>query len=137
MKKFVAGVTLGFLASWAMAFAAPNLGHNGSFWSKLNTSAKDGYVNGYSDAMNVSVGKLDSLQVAADVFHWRGARKIIHQLATQLSMSQLTPEQAVKRLDSLYANQKYSELDLGQALQLLTVHASEASQPPPAAPASK
>lgn len=134
MKKFVAGVMLGFLASWAMAFAASNLGHNGSFWSKLNPAAKDGYVNGYSDAMNVSVGKLDSLQIAADVFHWKGARKIIRQLSTELSMSQMTPEQAVQRLDSLYSNQKYSELDLGQALQLLTWHASEASQPPVAAP---
>jgi hypothetical protein len=125
MKKFVAGVMLGFLASWTVAFAAASVGHNGMFWNKLSSPAKDGYVNGYSDAMKVSVGQLDSLQIAADMFHWKGAHKIIKQLSRELSMADLTPEQAVSRLNSLYSNQKYSELDLGQALQLLTLRASE------------
>src|SRR5260370_8135127 len=55
MKKFAAGVMLGFVASWAMAFASSNLNHDGSFWNRLNNAAKDGYVNGYSDAMRVTV----------------------------------------------------------------------------------
>ena len=80
MKKFAAGVMLGFVASWAVAFASSNVSHDGSFWNRLNTTAKDGYVNGYSDAMRVSVGKLDVLNSAADLFHWKGARRIIHQL---------------------------------------------------------
>lgn len=126
MRKFAAGVMLGFLASWAVAFASANVSHNGSFWNRLNTAAKDGYVNGYSDAMRVSIGKLDGLNVAADLFHWKGARKIIRQLSGQLSMGEkLTPDEAVKRLDDLYSNQKYSELELGQALQMLTIRASE------------
>jgi hypothetical protein len=80
--------------------------------------------------MQVSVGKLDGLNVAADLFHWKGARKIIHQLSGQLAMGEkLTPEQAVKRLDELYSNQKYSELDLGQALQMLTIRANETAVP--------
>jgi hypothetical protein len=37
----------------------------------------------------------------------------------------LTPEQAVEKLDTLYSNPKYSELDLGQALQLLAVRTSD------------
>jgi hypothetical protein len=36
-------------------------------------------------------------------------------------MSELKPEDAVKRLDTLYANRKYSELDLGTALQVLAI----------------
>ena len=119
MKKFAAGVMLGFVASWAVAFASSNVSHNGSFWNRLNTAAKDGYVNGYSDAMRVSVGKLDVLNSAADLFHWKGARRIIHQLSGQLSMGDVSANQAVKRLDELYSNQKYSELDLGEALQTL------------------
>ena len=36
-------------------------------------------------------------------------------------MSELAPQDAVNRLDTLYNNQKYSELDLGTALQLLAL----------------
>ncbi len=130
MKKFLSGVVLGFLVSCAAAFAASDMNHNGGFWQRLNHSAKDGYVNGYSDAMRVSVAKLDELNVAADLFHWKGARKIIHQLSGQLSMNEITPTQAVQRLDDLYSNQKYSELDIGSAIQALTIRASETALPP-------
>jgi hypothetical protein len=37
-------------------------------------------------------------------------------------MAEFTPQDAVNRLDNLYNNQKYSELDLGTALQLLALH---------------
>ncbi len=120
MKKFVAGVVVGFVVSCAVAFASAG-DHNGVFWNKLNRAAKDGYVNGYADAMRVSVSKLDTLTTAGDLFHWKGSRTIIHELETQLSMSELTPQDAVNRLDTLYNNQKYSELDLGTALQLLAL----------------
>jgi len=130
MRKFGAGVVLGFLASFAVAFAATGSRHDGSFWNKLNTSAKDGYVNGYSDAMNVSVGKLESLTIAADLFHWKGARKIIRQVSKELSITDLTANDIVKRLDELYSNRKYSELDLGSALQLVTIRARETALPP-------
>ena len=129
MKKFTAGVVLGFIASWAVAFASVAVNHNGGFWNRLNNAAKDGYVNGYSDAMRVSVGKLEVLNSAADLFHWKGARRIIHQLSGQLSMGEVTPDKAVKRLDDLYSNQKYSELDLGEALQTLTIRANETAMP--------
>lgn len=123
MKKFIAGVVVGFVASCGAGFAAQSFDHNGVFWNKLNNGAKTGYINGYGDAMQVSAGKLDSLGIAADLFHWRGANKIIKQLSKELSTAELTPELAVKKLDTLYANSKYSELDLGQALQLLAAKA--------------
>jgi hypothetical protein len=121
MKKLSAGVVLGFIGSWGVGFAAPNFNHNGIFWTKLNDTAKTGYINGYGDAMQVSVGKLESLSIAADLFHWKGADQIIRQLADQLSTGELKPAEAMHKLDTLYSNPKYSELDLGQALQLLTV----------------
>src|SRR6267142_256180 len=123
MQDFASGVLLAFLASWAVAFAERAVNHVGRFWNRPHPAAKDGYVNGYSDAMRVSIGKLDGLNIAADLFHWKGARKIIHQLSGQLSMNDVSSVQAVKQLDDLYSNQKYSELDLGQALQLLTIRA--------------
>ena len=124
MKKFIAGVVLGMMTAWGVVFAAPSFDHNGLFWKKLSNPAKAGYVNGYSDAMQVSTGKLEVLNSAADLFHWKGANKIIRQISNELSNSDLTPEQVVKKLDSLYANPKYSELDLGQALQYLGAQAA-------------
>ena len=121
MKKFIAGVVVGFMLSCVGVFAAPSFDHNGSYWNQLNASAKDGYVNGYSDAMQVSVGKLNVLTTAADLFHWRGADRIIQQLSHELEISELKPNEAIKRLDKLYANRKYSELDLGTALQVLAI----------------
>jgi hypothetical protein len=94
-----------------------------------DNAAKTGYIHGYGDAMQVSAGKLDSLSIAGDLFHWRGSNKIIKQISHELSISELTPDQAVKKLDTLYANPKYSELDLGQAMQLLTARADETSVP--------
>jgi hypothetical protein len=40
-------------------------------------------------------------------------------------MSELKPSDAVKRLDALYANRKYSELDLGTALQVLAIDGTD------------
>jgi hypothetical protein len=130
MKKFIVGVVLGFLVSCGIGMAAPSFDHNGVFWTKLSNQAKTGYINGYSDAMQVSVGKLDSLTIAADLFHWKGANKIIRQLTRELSTSELTPEQAVSKLNKLYANPKYSELDLGQALQLLSARSPDGTEQP-------
>ena len=121
MKRFVAGVVVGFVASCAVAFAASGANHNGLFWNKLNRAAKHGYVNGYADAMRVSVLKLDTLTTAGDLFHWKGSRTILREVEKQLSISELTPENAVNRLDRLYKNQKYIELDLGTALQLMAL----------------
>jgi hypothetical protein len=125
MKRFSAGVVVGLLAGWVVALGATVVEHNGLYWGHLDSTAKSGYVNGYADAMQVSVGKLDNLTVAADLFHWKGAKKIIRQLSHELSVSEVKPDDVVRRLDDLYSNRKYSELDLGSALQLLTMRASE------------
>ncbi len=125
MKKFSAGVVVGFILSGVFAFASTGILHNGLFWSRLGKSAKTGYVNGYADAMQVSISKLDTLSVAGDLFHWKGSRRIIRQLSNELSMSTMTPREAVRRLNALYANKKYSELDLGSALQLLALRSRE------------
>ncbi len=119
MKRFSAGVVLGFLACWGIGFAAQSVSHNGAFWNQLNGAAKAGYVDGYGDAMQVSSSKLDSLMIAADLFHWKGADKIIKQLSSELNNSDLGSSDVVRKLDALYTNPKYSELDLDQAMQLL------------------
>jgi len=134
MRKFILGMVVGSLATWGLALAAATgFDHNGSFWNKLDASAKNGYVDGYSDAMQVSQGKLENLTVAADLFHWKGAKKIIHQVSRELTLSDLNSSDVVKRLDDLYSNHKYSELDLGSALQLLTMRGSEHSDSDPSA----
>jgi hypothetical protein len=127
MKKFTTGVVVGFLLSWGLTFAAPNLDHNGLFWGKMDTSGKGGYVSGYTDAMQVSVGKLDNLEIAADLFRWKGAKKIIRQLSHELNVADISSPVLVKKIDQLYSNRKYSELDLGSALQLLALKGTQHS----------
>ena len=121
MTRFLAGLVVGMIASCAVAFASSETDHNGRFWNQLSRAAKDGYISGYADASRVSVSKLETLITAGDLFHWKGSRKVIHELQTQVSRSELEPEAAVTGLDSLYKNQKYSELDLATALQLMAL----------------
>jgi hypothetical protein len=67
MKSFVVGMVVGSAVSCAVAFASSTVNHNEMFWNQLNRAAKDGYVNGYADAMRVSVSKLDTLTTAGDL----------------------------------------------------------------------
>src|SRR5271170_1865670 len=90
MGKFVAGVTMGVGLCYAVAFAAEISRHDGAFWGKLGSQEKSAYVTGYSEAMRTSFGKLDSLRVAAGVFHWKGSNRILGQLARELDMSGLS-----------------------------------------------
>lgn len=119
MKKFVAGVVVGCGLSCGVGLASPTFEHNGSFWQQLTRGAKTGYINGYRDAMEVSVQQVNTLSIAAKYLHWRGADKIIGQLTQELSINNIEPEEAVRKLDALYSDPKYSQLELGQALQLL------------------
>jgi hypothetical protein len=41
----------------------------------------------------------------------------------------MKPAEAVERLDTLYANRKYSELDLGTALQVLAIDSTDQGAP--------
>ena len=125
MKKFIAGVVVGFGLSCGIGLASPSLEHNGVFWQQLTNAAKTGYVNGYRDAMDVSVQQVNTLSIAASYLHWKSADKIIGQLTQELSMNNIKPEEAVRKLNSLYSNPKYSQLDLGQALQLLLAQAAQ------------
>ena len=126
MKKFIAGVVVGLSVSCGVGLASSGFDHNGLFWHQLNNSAKTGYINGYRDAMDVSVQEVNTLSIAASYLHWKSGDKIIRQLTQELSMNDVKPDDAVRKLDTLYSNPKYSELDLGQALQLLLAQTSQA-----------
>jgi len=73
MKTFIAETLFGVLISATLAFASS--AHTGQFWDRLSSSAKYAYVNGYSDAMSFSIAELGGLKAAAEVFHWKGARR--------------------------------------------------------------
>jgi hypothetical protein len=128
MKKFIAGVVVGFGLSCGIGLASSSAEHNGIFWQQLTNPAKTGYINGYRDAMDVSVQQVNTLSIAASYLHWKSGDKIIAQLARELSMSDIKPDEAVHKLDSLYSNPKYSQLDLGQALQLLLAQTAETAR---------
>jgi hypothetical protein len=125
MKKFIAGVVVGFGLSCGIALGSLSAEHDGTFWQQLTSPAKTGYVNGYRDAMDVSVQQVNTLLIAASYLHWKSGDKIIRQLTKELSMNDIKPDDAVRKLNALYSNPKYSQLDLGQALQLLLAQALE------------
>jgi len=78
--------------------------------------------------MDVSVQQVNTLLIAASYLHWKSGDKIIAQLTRELSMNDIKPEEAVRKLDSLYSNPKYGQLDLGQALQLLLAQTAETAR---------
>jgi hypothetical protein len=125
MKKFIAGAVVGFGLSCGIGLASPGAEHNGIFWEQLTDVAKAGYINGYRDAMDVSVQQVNTLSIAASYLHWKSGDKIIRQLTQELSMNDVKPDEAVRKLDALYSNPKYSQLELGQALQLLLAQTVE------------
>ncbi|MBV8770978.1 MAG: hypothetical protein JO166_01435 [Deltaproteobacteria bacterium] len=127
MKKFIAGVVVGCGLSCGVGLASTSLEHNGIFWQELTKGAKTGYINGYRDAMEVSVQQVNTLSIAARYLHWKSGDKIIRQLTQELSMNGINPDEAVRKLDILYSNPKYSQLELGQALQLLLAQTAQST----------
>jgi len=125
MKKFIVGAVVGFGLSCGIGLASSSAEHNGTFWQQLTNPAKTGYVNGYRDAMDVSVQQVNTLSIAASYLHWKSGDKIIRQLTQELSMNGIKPDEAVRKLDALYSNPKYSQLELGQALELLLAQTTE------------
>jgi hypothetical protein len=125
MGKFVAVVVVGAGLSYAVASAAQVSRHDGTFWGRLGTQDKTTYVTGYSDAMHTSFGKLDSLKVAAGVFHWKGANGILSQIARELDMSGVPADRVVTYLDNVYWNPRYVDFDVANAIELAAMRGTD------------
>ena len=125
MGKLVAGIAVGASLSYALASAAQVSRHDGAFWGRLGSQDKTAYVTGYSEAMHTSFGKLDSLKVAAGVFHWKGANRILGQIARELDMSGLPADRVVAYLDSVYSNPRYGDFDVANAIELAAMRRTD------------
>ncbi len=123
--KFAAGLIVGASLTCAVASATQVSRHDGLFWKGLGTPDKTAYVAGYSDAMHSSLGKLDNLRVAAALFHWKGAGKILGQVARGLDMSGLAPEKVVAYLNNVYSNPRYGDFDVTMAIEAATMRGIE------------
>ena len=136
--KFAAGVVVGASLSCALASAAQLTRHDGAFWKALGNQDKTAYVAGYSDASHASLGKLDQLKVAAALFRWKGAAKILNQVARGLDTSDLSPQDLVAYLDNVYSNSQYGDFDMANAIELAVMRGagskSVAQAASPAAP---
>jgi hypothetical protein len=119
--KFAAGVALGASLSCALASAGQDARHDGLFWKGLGNHDKTAYVAGYSDAMHTSLGKLDNLKVAAALLHWKGANKILGQVARGLDLSGLSSNHLVAYLDNVYSNPRYGDFDVPMAIEAATM----------------
>ena len=80
------------------------------------------------------------LRLAADAFHWKGANKILAQVARGLDISGLPAPALIAYLDRLYSNPRYGDFDVGIAIEVAAMRgigAHSASREVPAlAPAS-
>jgi hypothetical protein len=134
MGRFAAGVVAGASLSCALASAAQLSRHDGGFWSRLAGQDKTAYVAGYSDAMHTSLGKLDGLKVAADVFRWKGANKILGQVRRELDMSGVSANDLVTYLDGVYSNPRFADFDVAMAIELAAMHGVDSKTPSSAVP---
>ena len=116
--QFAVGIAVGASLSCALASAAQVSHHDGAFWGRLGSLDKTAYVTGYSEAMHTSFGKLDSLKVAAGVFHWKGADRILGQIARELDMSGLPTDRLVASLNKIYSNPRYTDFDVANEIEL-------------------
>jgi len=121
MVKFAAGVIVGASLTCAVASATQISHHDGLFWKGLGNQDKTAYVDGYSDAMHTSLGKLDNLKVAAALFHWKGSGKILNQVAHGLDLSGLPPERVVAYLNNVYTNPRYGDFEVAMAIEAATM----------------
>jgi hypothetical protein len=126
MTRFAAGVAIGASLGCALAAAAQVPRHDGAFWSRLGSRDKAAYVAGYSDAAHANLGKLDNLKLAAGVFHWKGANKILAQVARGLDISGLPAPALIAYLDKVYSNPMYGDFDVENAIELAAMRGIDA-----------
>ena len=116
--KFATGVIVGASLSCAFAWGATVVRHDGNFWKALEKPDKTAYIDGYSDAARVSLGKIDQLKIAANLFHWKGADKILSQVARGLDVTGASDTDLVAYLDKVYQNPRYGDFDVSNAIDL-------------------
>lgn len=135
MARFAAGVVIGASLGCALAAAAEVSRHDGAFWSRLGSRDKTAYVAGYSDAAHSSLDKLDNLKLAAGVFHWKGANKILTQVARGLDISGLPAPALIAYLDKVYSNPRYGDFDVEIAIEAAAMRGIDAQPPSREVPA--
>jgi hypothetical protein len=134
--EFAVSVIVGAVLSCALASGAQISRHDGSFWNRLGKQEKAAYVAGYSDAARTSFGKLDSLKLAAAAFHWKGAKRVLSQLAREVDVSGLEADDLPAYLDGVYSNPRYRDFDVAMAIELAALRGTDLkplSDRPPAA----
>jgi hypothetical protein len=129
MGRFGAGVVVGASLGCALAAGAQVSRHDSAFWSRLGNQDRAAYLAGYSDASNCTLSKLDNLRVAAGVFHWKGAGKVLAQVARGLDMSGLSAPVLIAYLDKVYSNPRYGDFDVGNAIELAAMRGIDAQSP--------
>jgi hypothetical protein len=129
LGRFAAGVIVGAGLSSVLASAAQFSRHDGVYWSRLENKDKVAYVAGYGDAMQTSLGKLDSLRLAAGVFHWKGADKALRQVVRELDTSRLPADELVGYLNGLYSNPRYGDFNVATALELAAMRGIDPKTP--------
>jgi hypothetical protein len=101
-----------------LGFAGQVSSRDGSYWHSLLPSGRIAYIEGYTDAMYITAKKLETLDAATRMLHWKGAKKIFGLVTSELDFSGHTADDLMDSLNGVYSDPKYRRLKLGQALQL-------------------
>jgi hypothetical protein len=141
VSRLAAGLVVGASLGGALAATAQVSHHDGAFWGRLGNQDRAAYVAGYSDASDRMLSKLSDLRVADGVFHWKGANKVLAQVARGLDLSGLSAADLIAYLDRVYANPRYGDFDVGSAIEVAAMRGigpqSPATEVPVVAPASE
>src|SRR5262249_26073940 len=127
--NFASGVFLGLTLGGVLASAGQPGRHDGMFWKGLASHDKTAYVTGYSDAARASLSKFDQLKVAAALFHWKDAIKVLDQVSRGMDLSNLPANDLVAYLDSLYSNSRYGDFEVANAIELAVMRGVDAQLP--------
>lgn len=116
--RFILGFALGAILSAGLGYGFAPGARNGSYWNGLGSQTKSMYVEGYSDGLQVSAQKFAMLQKAGKALSWKGANTVLRHVLRHYDLSPRAQESAIHYLNQLYADPRYSDLDVGLATQL-------------------
>jgi hypothetical protein len=119
--KFANAVIVGAVLSWGVGLAGQSANHNGGYWKNLSNPERLVYIEGYIDAMQVSSKKLENLRVAAELLHWKAAKKIFGQADREMIVSRWSPNELMHSLDTVYSDPKCYDLELVEAIELVAI----------------
>jgi hypothetical protein len=102
----------------SLGFGGQGTVRNADYWRHLAQAERVTYVEGYTDAMRVVDQKFDALRAAAELLHWKNARRIFRKARRDMINTDIAPNELVEYVNNIYSDPEYHNLELVQAMRL-------------------